>query len=84
LVTGFIPSLSFISKTPSFSPFCFSLLTAVQGVLISSNDGNGPLLLDDGTAVIQLSLSGEFRQRQFKAGKFTSFVLSIGHFEILI
>ncbi|PNX71024.1 recQ-mediated genome instability protein 2-like [Trifolium pratense] len=44
----------------------------LQGVLISSNDGNGPLLLDDGTSVIELSLSGEFRQRHFKAGKFRS------------
>jgi hypothetical protein len=42
---------------------------------VSSNDGSGPLLLDDGTGIIELSLSGEFRQRQFKAGKLCFFTV---------
>ncbi|KEH29927.1 putative recQ-mediated genome instability protein [Medicago truncatula] len=46
----------------------------LQGVLVSSNDGSGPLLLDDGTGIIELSLSGEFRQRQFKAGMYVMVV----------
>ncbi|CAL5212211.1 unnamed protein product [Lathyrus oleraceus] len=45
----------------------------LQGVLVSS-DGGGPFLLDDGTGVIELSLSGEFRQRQLKVGMYVMVV----------
>ncbi|XP_073226475.1 uncharacterized protein [Cicer arietinum] len=47
----------------------------LQGVLLSSSDsGDGSLLLDDGTGLIQLSLSGEFRHRQFKPGMYVMVV----------
>ncbi|CAI0452684.1 unnamed protein product [Linum tenue] len=39
----------------------------LQGIIVS-NDGDGRLLLDDGTGVIELSLAGEFRQRKFDVG----------------
>ncbi|CAK8576286.1 unnamed protein product [Lathyrus sativus] len=45
----------------------------LQGILVSS-DGGGPFFLDDGTGVIELSLSGEFRQRQLKAGMYVMVV----------
>ncbi|KAI9196183.1 hypothetical protein LWI28_021746 [Acer negundo] len=40
----------------------------LQGILISSPDDDGKLLLDDGTGVIQLSLAGEFLLRQWNPG----------------
>ncbi|XP_061355348.1 uncharacterized protein LOC133299867 [Gastrolobium bilobum] len=43
----------------------------LQGVLVSSSDGDGgPLFLDDGTGVIELSLSGEFRHRHWRVGMY--------------
>ncbi|WRX33698.1 RecQ-mediated genome instability protein 2 - like 2 [Theobroma cacao] len=39
----------------------------LQGILIS-NDDDDRLLLDDGTGIVELSLSGDFRQRQWKKG----------------
>ncbi|XP_027347758.1 recQ-mediated genome instability protein 2 [Abrus precatorius] len=47
----------------------------LQGVLVSASDGDGaPLLLDDGTGVIELSLTGEFRHRHWKAGMYVMVV----------
>lgn len=43
----------------------------MQGILVS-NDGDGRLLLDDGTGVIQISLSGDFRVRRWDTGVFPS------------
>ncbi|XP_012076166.2 uncharacterized protein LOC105637336 [Jatropha curcas] len=45
----------------------------LQGILVS-DDGEGRLLLDDGTGVIQLSLSGEFRQRRWDIGMYVMVV----------
>ncbi|KAJ1385494.1 RecQ-mediated genome instability protein 2 [Sesbania bispinosa] len=49
----------------------------LQGVLVSASNGHrdgGPLLLDDGTGVIELSLSGEFRFRPWKVGMYVMVV----------
>ncbi|KAL5765627.1 hypothetical protein ACOSP7_016244 [Xanthoceras sorbifolium] len=46
----------------------------LQGVLISSPDDDGKLLLDDGTGVIQLCLSGEFRLRPWNPGMYVMVV----------
>ncbi|KAK7312621.1 hypothetical protein VNO77_36609 [Canavalia gladiata] len=47
----------------------------LQGVLVSTSDGDGdPLLLDDGTGVIELSLTGEFRHRHWKVGMYVMVV----------
>ncbi|RDX76089.1 hypothetical protein CR513_43957, partial [Mucuna pruriens] len=43
----------------------------LQGVLVSDSD---PLLLDDGTGLIELSLTGEFRHRQWKPGMYVMVV----------
>ncbi|GAV76723.1 hypothetical protein CFOL_v3_20196 [Cephalotus follicularis] len=48
----------------------------LQGILVS-NEEDGRLLLDDGTGVVQLSLSPEFRQRQWDAGMY---VMVVGGF----
>ncbi|XP_059659328.1 uncharacterized protein LOC132306108 [Cornus florida] len=45
----------------------------LQGILISApseEDGGGRFLLDDGTGVIELSLSGEFHNYQWKTGTY--------------
>jgi len=47
-----------------FSHFCL----IAQGVLVSASD-TGSLLLDDGTGLIELFLTGEFRQRSWQLGK---------------
>ncbi|KAH7561158.1 hypothetical protein JRO89_XS10G0181300 [Xanthoceras sorbifolium] len=49
----------------------------LQGVLISSPDDDGKLLLDDGTGVIQLCLSGEFRLRPWNPGMYVMVVHKI-------
>ncbi|OIW08523.1 hypothetical protein TanjilG_03199 [Lupinus angustifolius] len=47
----------------------------LQGVLVSSSDGDDvPLLLDDGTGLIQLYLSGDFRHRHWKLGMYVMVV----------
>ncbi|CAJ1979199.1 unnamed protein product [Sphenostylis stenocarpa] len=45
----------------------------LQGVLVSASD-TGSLLLDDGTGLIELSLTGEFRHRQWKLGMYVMVV----------
>ncbi|KAK6272225.1 PREDICTED: uncharacterized protein LOC18590426 [Theobroma cacao] len=45
----------------------------LQGILIS-NDDDDRLLLDDGTGIVELSLSGDFRQRQWKKGMYVMVV----------
>lgn len=45
-----------------------------QGVLVSTSDAGAPLLLDDGTGVIHLSLSGDFRLRPWKTGMYVMVV----------
>ncbi|KAK3205830.1 hypothetical protein Dsin_019876 [Dipteronia sinensis] len=50
------------------------ITTGVQGILISSPDDDGKLLLDDGTGVIQLSLAGEFLLRQWNPGMYVMVV----------
>ncbi|KAF2300724.1 hypothetical protein GH714_015335 [Hevea brasiliensis] len=45
------------------------LEVTVLGILVSK-DGDGCLLLDDGTGVIQLSLSGDFRLRRWDIGMY--------------
>uniref|UniRef100_A0A2P2NKT5 Uncharacterized protein LOC105111982 isoform X1 n=1 Tax=Rhizophora mucronata TaxID=61149 RepID=A0A2P2NKT5_RHIMU len=50
----------------------------LQGVLVS-NDGDGRLLLDDGSGVIQLCLYGEFRLLQWDIGMYVMVVG--GYFE---
>ncbi|KAF7805666.1 recQ-mediated genome instability protein 2 [Senna tora] len=43
----------------------------LQGILVSSSDGDGgTLLLDDGTGLIELSLSGEFGLRPWRVGMY--------------
>ncbi|KAK7262221.1 hypothetical protein RJT34_29784 [Clitoria ternatea] len=47
----------------------------LQGILVSAPDGDGdPLLLDDGTGVTHLSLTGEFRHRHWKLGMYVMVV----------
>ncbi|CAL0304040.1 unnamed protein product [Lupinus luteus] len=47
----------------------------LQGVLVSSSDGDDvPLLLDDGTGLIQLHLSGDFRHRHWELGMYVMVV----------
>lgn len=45
----------------------------LQGVLVSPPDDDGRLLLDDGTGVVQIYLSGDFRIRQWNTGFFFNF-----------
>ncbi|XP_024450111.2 uncharacterized protein LOC7459538 isoform X3 [Populus trichocarpa] len=45
----------------------------LQGILVS-NDGDGRLLLDDGTGVIELCLSGDFRLRHWDSGMYVMVV----------
>ncbi|XP_027911212.1 recQ-mediated genome instability protein 2 [Vigna unguiculata] len=45
----------------------------LQGVLVSVSD-TGSLLLDDGTGLIELSLTGEFRQRSWQLGMYVMVV----------
>ncbi|KAL3604608.1 hypothetical protein D5086_005467 [Populus alba] len=45
----------------------------VQGILVS-NDGDGRLLLDDGTGVIELCLSGDFCLRHWDLGMYVMVV----------
>ncbi|KAK2980065.1 hypothetical protein RJ640_028794 [Escallonia rubra] len=42
----------------------------LQGILVSSPSaaGDGRFLLDDGTGIVELSLSSDFRNRQWKTG----------------
>ncbi|KAI4322353.1 hypothetical protein L6164_022057 [Bauhinia variegata] len=47
----------------------------LQGVLVFTSDGDGrSLLLDDGTGVINLSLSGEFRNHLWRVGMYVMVV----------
>uniref|UniRef100_A0A7N0VCX4 RecQ-mediated genome instability protein 2 n=1 Tax=Kalanchoe fedtschenkoi TaxID=63787 RepID=A0A7N0VCX4_KALFE len=46
----------------------------LQGVLVSASGEDGRLILDDGTGVIALNISGEFRQRQWRAGMYVMVV----------
>ncbi|KAJ4724970.1 recQ-mediated genome instability protein 2 [Melia azedarach] len=46
----------------------------LQGVLVSPPDDDGRLFLDDGTGVIQLCLSGDFRLRQWNKGMYVMVV----------
>ncbi|XP_057456034.1 uncharacterized protein LOC130747196 [Lotus japonicus] len=47
----------------------------LQGILVSSSDADGGrLLLDDGTGVIELSLSSGFSLRQWKVGMYVMVV----------
>ena len=52
---------------------CCCVITG-QGVLVSTSDAGAPLLLDDGTGVIHLSLSGDFRLRPWKTGMYVMVV----------
>ena len=52
---------------------CCCVITG-QGVLVSTSDEGAPLLLDDGTGVIHLSLSGDFRLRPWKTGMYVMVV----------
>lgn len=66
-----------------FSPLSKSF-PFLQGILIS-NDDDDKLLLDDGTGIVELSLSADFRQRQWKTGlvfplSFPILVLGLVHF----
>nr|KJB83694.1 hypothetical protein B456_013G259000 [Gossypium raimondii] len=45
----------------------------LQGVLVS-NDDEDCLLLDDSTGIVELNLSGDFRQRQWKTGMYVMVV----------
>ncbi|XP_054812196.1 uncharacterized protein LOC129313265 [Prosopis cineraria] len=47
----------------------------LQGVLVLAPNGDaGPFLLDDGTGVIELSLSGDFRLRPWRVGMYVMVV----------
>ncbi|XP_020552629.1 uncharacterized protein LOC105170774 isoform X2 [Sesamum indicum] len=51
----------------------------LQGILVSApcstdSGGNGQFLLDDGTGVIELILSGDFRSRRWEAGMYVMVV----------
>ncbi|KAI5599947.1 hypothetical protein POPTR_002G256001v4 [Populus trichocarpa] len=55
----------------------------LQGILVS-NDGDGRLLLDDGTGVIELCLSGDFRLRHWDSGTYPfSFLIYFFFWHIL-
>ncbi|KAK7257649.1 hypothetical protein RIF29_31775 [Crotalaria pallida] len=61
----------------------------LQGVLVSASDDaqGGPLLLDDGTGLIELSLSGDFRLRHWRAGMYVmvvgGYVVRIGELPLI-
>lgn len=40
----------------------------LQGIIVSPLDDDGNLLLDDGTGVVQLCLSADFRQKRWNTG----------------
>ncbi|XP_028777123.1 recQ-mediated genome instability protein 2-like [Neltuma alba] len=47
----------------------------LQGVLVSAPDGDaGPLILDDGSGLIELSLSGDFRLQPWRVGMYVMVV----------
>ncbi|XP_052189008.1 uncharacterized protein LOC127799226 isoform X1 [Diospyros lotus] len=50
----------------------------LQGILVSTashgHDGDGCFLLDDGTGIIELSLSGEFRNHRWDIGMYVMVV----------
>ncbi|GKU93937.1 hypothetical protein SLE2022_355220 [Rubroshorea leprosula] len=50
----------------------------LQGILVS-NDDDDKLLLDDGTGIVELSLSADFRQRQWKTG---TYVMVVGGYSV--
>ncbi|XP_020215185.1 recQ-mediated genome instability protein 2 [Cajanus cajan] len=46
----------------------------LQGLLVSASADGAPLLLDDGTGLIELSLTGEFRHHHWKPGMYVMVV----------
>ncbi|KAH8510331.1 hypothetical protein H0E87_008042 [Populus deltoides] len=72
-----VPPPLFIGSpfTPLPLPLCnsFPFCCCSQGILVS-NDGDGRLLLDDGTGVIELCLSPDFRLRHWDSGMYVMVV----------
>ncbi|KAL2507016.1 hypothetical protein Fot_30663 [Forsythia ovata] len=73
-------------KTPSQNAFTLGGILFqrawLQGVLVStpsSSDSGGGFLLDDGTDVIELILSGDFRSRNWETGMY---VMVVGGFSV--
>lgn len=54
-------------------------LGKLQGVLVSGSREKGSFILDDGSGVIQLSLSGDFLQGKWKLGMY---VMVVGAFSL--
>ncbi|KAF9596724.1 hypothetical protein IFM89_012923 [Coptis chinensis] len=46
----------------------------LQGILVSGSTEQGHFILDDGSGIIELSLSNEFRQRNWKLGMYVMVV----------
>ncbi|XP_022970350.1 uncharacterized protein LOC111469342 [Cucurbita maxima] len=46
----------------------------LQGILVFVDRDNGKLILDDGTGTVELSLSGDFRQRPWSLGMYVMVV----------
>ncbi|TKY67129.1 recQ-mediated instability protein 2 [Spatholobus suberectus] len=78
LVAGFNFPLHSHSHSLNAAVFTLSRFRVIsQGVLVSASDDDAdgrPLLLDDGTGLIELSLTGEFRHRAWKLGMYVMVV----------
>jgi len=81
-----VPPPLFIGSpfTPLPLPLCnsFPFCCCSQGILVS-NDGDGRLLLDDGTGVIELCLSPDFRLRHWDSGITFPFLFIFSFWRIL-
>ncbi|KAF9596720.1 hypothetical protein IFM89_012919 [Coptis chinensis] len=67
-----------VSSTPSALTLFGKLFQRawLQGILVSGSTEQGHFILDDGSGIIELSLSNEFRQRNWKLG---IYVMVVGH-----
>lgn len=69
------PSSSLILTIFSISKlFPMTSAPVLKGVLISCG-GDNPVVLDDGTGLVELSLSSDFACRQWKLGSLTIFIM---------
>ncbi|QCD88081.1 RecQ-mediated genome instability protein 2 [Vigna unguiculata] len=62
-----------VGEVASQNSFTLGGLLFQRGVLVSVSD-TGSLLLDDGTGLIELSLTGEFRHRSWQLGMYVMVV----------
>ncbi|KAL5709672.1 hypothetical protein ACHQM5_020333 [Ranunculus cassubicifolius] len=72
------------SPDPSASSFSLSGILFqrawLQGILVSGSSQDGNFLLDDGTGVIQLSLSSDFLHRNWNIGMYVHKMVDLSPF----